>query len=582
MKLLLIINRSSLINKFNISTVFIALLISFCIAFADAISPERLIQWSPGITVSIPVKTDTADVKTFGAIGDSVADDYAAFKAAIDALPATGGVVKIPEGRYRISQSLIINRGIVLFGAGSSKTKLYFEITDAKPCIDIITYQRGTWTDVRDGFTKGSREIQVLDGSSFSAGDFAEIQQANDSAVMYTDPEWKAAWSENSAGQLFVIESVLGNTLKLKRPLYLDYSAILNPQIRKQGFVTFASVENLFIAKTVSTADGPTISLKNAAYCTVKSIESDHTRKAHITCETVYACVFRDSYFHHAYDYGGDGHGYGISLGYHVTDCLAENNIFRHLRHAMLTQLGACGNVYGYNYSSENVQGTGETNLNDGWTPCDISMHGHYPNNNLFEGNIVQEVDFSDCWGPCGGGNTVFRNKVLSEGIEVFDHSDNQNIAANVIPTEEFGIVVETGITGTLTHGNVLNSIVSWDSGVTDHTFPPSYYLLSKPSFFGDFTWPLFGPDITGQSILPAEERYKNSTAVNKTVSILPQSAKKIKSAAIYNIRGQRIANEFQSGITDIKKSDRASSGCYLSVKEKGNVRIVRNVDITK
>ena len=261
---------------------------------------------------------------------------------------------------------------------------LYFEMTDATPCIDIITYQRGAWTNVTGGFARGSRQVQVADASSFSAGKFAEIQQANDSVVMYTDTEWNQSWAANSVGQLFLIKSVSGNTLTLNRPLYMDYRADLQPQILRQGFVTFAGVENLFIAKTVSTADGVTISLKNAAYCRVQAVESYHTRKAHITCESVYACVFRDSCMHHSYDYGGDGHGYGVTLGLHVTDCLIENNIFRHLRHAMMVQVGASGNVFGYNYSIENVQGVGETNLNEGWTPCDISIHGHFPNNTLY------------------------------------------------------------------------------------------------------------------------------------------------------------------------------------------------------
>lgn len=568
----------------NIHILFITFLATatISVAYGDAIPPERLIQWAPGINVAIPAKTDTNDVKSYGAKGDSLTDDFAAFKAAIDSLPSNGGVVKIPEGKYRINQSLTINRGIVLCGAGPSKTKLYFDITDTKPCIDIITYQRGTWTNATGGFTKGSREVQVSDASSFSAGCFAEIQQNNDSAVMYTDPEWKTDWSENAPGQLFVIESVSGNTLKLNRPLYLDYSTNFNPQIRKQGFVTFAGVENLFIAKTVSTADGATISLKNAAYCYVKSIESDHSRKAHITCETVYASEFRDSYFHHAFDYGGDGHGYGVCLGLHVTDCLTENNIFRHLRHAMIIHLGTSGNVFGYNYSVENVQGTGETNLNQDWTPCDISLHGHYPNHNLFEGNYVQEVDFSDYWGPCGDGNTAFRNMVMSEGIEVMDHSNNQNIAANIIPTEKFGVIVETGISGTLIHGNVINNTVNWASDLTDHTFPSSYYLQTKPSFFGDLSWPPYGPDVTSQGMLPAEKRYTNATAAKRSVSMRTPARKNVESAAIYNIRGQRIQSDLKSGLHNISKSLKTSSGFYLSVAGNGKDIIIGKIDNIK
>jgi hypothetical protein len=556
---------------------FLSLLfIFFSSSRGDAIPAGRLTQWSPGITVSIPAKSDTVDVRAYGALGDSVADDYAAFKAAIDALPVSGGVVKIPKGKYCIGQSITIDRGIVLFGAGSTQTKLYFKNSDTKPCIEIIKYQRGTWTNVTGGFTRGSHQVQVSDISSFTVGNFAEIQQANDSSVMYTDPEWIQSWAENSVGQFFIIEAISGNTLTLNRPLYLDYNAKLNPQIRKQGLVTFAGVENLFITKTVSTADGATISLKNVAYCWVKAVESDHTKKAHIMCESVYACVFRDSYFHHSYDYAGDGHGYGISLGLHVTDCLIENTIFRHLRHAMLTQLGASGNVFGYNYSIDNVQGVGETDLNQEWTPCDISMHGHFPNNNLYEGNLVQEIDIADYWGPCGEGNTVFRNKVVQEGIDLFDHSNDQNIAANVLPTQSYGITIGSEIAGTLSHGNVINGVVQWDQSITDHTFPNSYYLTSKPAFLGSTQWPVFGPDVTGEYTLPAQQRYETGNyilAVKKNPLHTPSHTRKFRSSdRIYNIKGQKNSTAINHGFLNVNKTKQTSSGRYFIFNGQENV----------
>ncbi|MBN2036349.1 MAG: hypothetical protein JW768_06365 [Chitinispirillaceae bacterium] len=567
----------------------VAFLVSAVLAFspatrADPIPLERRVAWQPGIAVSVPAKPDTVDVMAYGAAGDSSADDAAAFTAAIAALPASGGVVAIPAGRFRISQSLTIDRGIVLCGAGYKQTRLYFEMSDATPCIDIITYQRSAWTDATAGYTKGSRQVQVADASSFSPGCFAEIQQENDSAVMYTDTAWKQDWSENSVGQIVVVEAVSGNMLTLNRPLYLDYRADLHPQIRKQGLVTFAGVENLFITKTVATADGATISLKNAAYCRVRAVESYHTRKAHITCNTVYACEFRDSYFHHAYDYGGDGHGYGVTLGLHVTDCCIENNIFRHLRHAMMVQVGASGNVFGYNYSVENVQGAGETNLNDGWTPCDISMHGHYPNNNLFEGNVVQEIDIADYWGPCGPGNTVFRTTVMAEGIDVLDHSHDQNLGANVLPARDYGILVDTGISGTLSHGNVINATVQWDQSISDHAFPPSYYLTSKPLFFGDLPWPIFGPDVAQQCTLPAQKRFQDSQYIAAAARPVHKAFffDTMQPYAVYTILGQRIGMVTQRDVRKRNRIGLTRSGCYVVGSIKARERIAKKIAVVR
>ncbi len=148
--------------------------------------------------------------------------------------------------------------------------------------------------------------------------------------------------------------------------------------------------------------------------------------------EATLGCEFRDSYFHHSFSYGGGGSGYGVSFGRHVTDALCENNVFNHLRHAMIIQVGAAGCVFGYNYSINPVQGDGEVNHNQGWVPPDLSLHGRFAQMNLFEGNMVQEIGIADYWGPMGPGNTFLRNDVSGKGVFLYDHSHHQNIIGNV------------------------------------------------------------------------------------------------------------------------------------------------------
>jgi polygalacturonase len=46
--------------------------------------------------------TAIVDVRSFGAVGDGVRDDTAAFQAAINSLPSTGGTVTVPAGTYLI------------------------------------------------------------------------------------------------------------------------------------------------------------------------------------------------------------------------------------------------------------------------------------------------------------------------------------------------------------------------------------------------------------------------------------------------------------------------------------------------
>jgi hypothetical protein len=69
----------------------------------------------------IPTPPVTVDVRAFGAKGDGITDDSAAFLEAI--AKTVSGVIFVPEGRYKITRILEINRpGVVLRGAGTDKT----------------------------------------------------------------------------------------------------------------------------------------------------------------------------------------------------------------------------------------------------------------------------------------------------------------------------------------------------------------------------------------------------------------------------------------------------------------------------
>lgn len=58
-----------------------------------------------------------ANVKDFGAVGGGVTDDTAAIQAAIDSLPASGGVVFFPIGVYMVSVPLVMKAQVMLMGS---------------------------------------------------------------------------------------------------------------------------------------------------------------------------------------------------------------------------------------------------------------------------------------------------------------------------------------------------------------------------------------------------------------------------------------------------------------------------------
>jgi hypothetical protein len=168
----------------------------------------------------------------------------------------------------------------------------------------------------------------------------------------------------------------------------------------------------------------------------------------------------------------------------------------------MLVQTGANGNVYSYNYSVNPVQGEGETNLNKGWIPPDISIHGHYTFMNLFEGNHVSEIGIADYWGPAGPGNTFFRNRVIDEGIFFYDQTHRQNVVGN--ETTAITDRDKKGKDNLIVANIVGNKHVS---PVPD--LPGSLYLNKPPSFLKGYKWPVYGPDVSGKNKLPAQVRYE-------------------------------------------------------------------------
>jgi len=495
-----------------------------CLVSSQEIIPaERRIRWNPGIPGGIPEITGPVEnIVNHGADPTGKADSRAAIDAAMDALPAEGGVILIPEGTFRIGSKISIGKDRVVFRGTGKESRLLSE-ADGN-CIEVVANQMGKWQVLTDGATKCALTVTVEDGSLFTPGKFAEITQDNDSLLMYTDPTWIVSWAENSVGQLFEVESVNGNDVTFRTPVHHNFSTGLNARIRPQELVVNVGFENFFIEKRV--ARSHTFVFRNAAYCWISDVESYHTRRTHVNQKTCLGNEIRESYFHASFSYGGGGSGYGVECGTHVTNTLVENNIFDSLRHAMLIQVGANGNVYGYNYSINTVQGDGETNLNIGWDSPDISVHGHYPFMNLFEGNEVEEIGIGDYWGPAGPGNTYFRNRVNGEGIVFHDASHLQNLVGNVT----------TGLKDTearskqkLEHGNVVNGVAEWDPGIPSWELPFSLYLEASPAFFQDHQWPAFGPDATAGNKLPAQTRYEELTTPPVSTHQAPSSIAPVK-----------------------------------------------------
>lgn len=84
--------------------------IAAALTFATVAAPASATtaNWwsqSPAVTIG----SGYVNVRNFGAMGNGVTDDTAAFQAAINALPASGGTVVVPTGTYMIDATKSIN-----------------------------------------------------------------------------------------------------------------------------------------------------------------------------------------------------------------------------------------------------------------------------------------------------------------------------------------------------------------------------------------------------------------------------------------------------------------------------------------
>jgi len=498
-----------------------------------------MIEWSPGIPGGIPTYPVSINVKNapYNAKGDGIGDDTTAIKQAVANCPA-GTAVYLPEGTYRLTSEIIIDRkSIVLRGDGPGKTRLRNEAT-SNDAIVLQGVSTASKADVLSGYSKGSTSIIVGAASAFRVGNYIMISQVNDPSVSAEMPNY----CERAIAQIVRITAISGNTITINRPLYYSYGSSFDPEIQKYDMIEKAGVEDLYVERVNGGSYSNSVYLNMAANCWVKNIESYNAVANHVGTEMAYGCEIRDSYMHHGHSYTS-GRAYGVWLFNRTTDSLVENNILYYLRHEVTIEYGGCGNVIGYNY--------GERIFDDFYPNTDylcegIHAHGGHPYMNLIEGNICPHIVFDNALGSSRH-NTVFRNHVTrySEGlaepviynlnaIEVQKNNLYENVIGNVLcrPGDK-GVMecacMEPGVwrfgadqadcspidsraeATLLRHGNFdyVSGTTSWDPEIGDRNLPASYYLTSRPTFFGALAWPSIGPDLNPMvGDLPAKLRF--------------------------------------------------------------------------
>ncbi|MDQ3047878.1 MAG: T9SS type A sorting domain-containing protein [Bacteroidota bacterium] len=486
----------------NYSFLFVLFLVRL-VSAAQIIPATRTVNWSlAGLSNPIPEPSTSIDIASFGGSGDSITNNDLPLQNALASVAGNPTIIYFPAGNYQFTSSFNIPSGTILRGDSTAKTNFLFNLSGAAYDLFGITGSpSGNEFLLNDSASRGNSFLLTSDTTGFLPGDYIKIFQDDSSLV-------NDSWAYNSIGQILKIVRVAIDSLFFESPLRRSYLLTDSARIRKINPISNVGFECFYIERLdVTTSQTSNFNFDHAVNCRITGVESNKTNFAHVSISSSSNILIRGNYFHHAFAYSGGGKGYGVMLQFATGEVLVENNIFKTLRHAMILQAGANGNVFGYNYSLDPYWNEGSLPAN---SAGDMVLHGNYPYTNLFEGNICQNMVVDNSHYINGPYNTFFRNRAAGYGLIMNNSpaSNDQNFSGNEITnTATFMGQYYLSGTGHFEYGNNVRGTIT--PAGTSGTMPDSYYLSSAPAFFGGTTWPTIGgPHPYNTGTIPAQTNF--------------------------------------------------------------------------
>ena len=450
--------------------------------------------------------------------------------SAIAACPSNQ-VVYLNAGTY--SGNIAINKsGVTLRGAGPTKTIINgnIEIGDWHVWDAMTTSpSSGNHVNWTAGLSQGSTNITVASASGYSVGQLIVLDQLNDANTSAWNNE--SSYSPNKGisvaypndgrdriqYQLNRIAAINGSNITLENPVYMpNLDANLDPETwrfpsqpvvmsgaegLRCGFFRFHYTYACWATNVTSVACQSDVGTFMCLWSARNSI---------VGCTITSSSTCSD--------------GYGLELR-GCAGLLIENNIIDKIGPALMPNCTQ-GSVIAYNVIT-NVTSASS------WMSAGFLNHGSFPCMNLIEGNVVPRIDWDNTDGPSGY-NVAHRNWCQGidqartaygniEAISIQGTNRNHSVIGNVLGTAgvtyaayqdgpncsggkriyaigfwraECSTPYDPVTASTLIRAynwNQYNSAIVADGyGASD--IPASYYLTSKPSWFGNLAWPPIDP----------------------------------------------------------------------------------------
>ena len=351
-------------------------------------------------------------------------------------------------------------------------------------------------------------------------------------------------------------------TITIAPALYTAYT--LSPQALPFTPTRYTGIENLQIYSnnTHTSERNAPIALYSCLYCWIKGVEENYTDGDYTKVYWALHFEIRDSYFSNGFSHGPGTNNNAVWVGFKASAGKIENNIIDRCENPVMLQFGAAGNVVSYNYATGCYGEPTSITLTIEWHSAHEQFNlvegnvvpqlwldvGHGSTSqttsfrNWFQGTgkvcntSIDSRGTITCSGSKGFYTTDGARAIADDSLsvssnfvgDVLGSSQQQGLSGNKIalvkwPTTRnyngtsYGFSFGYSLFGddgsdsfdstnpystSFIHGvyNNIDSSTTWANGVT-HTLPASFYLNSKPAWWGDsIPWPSVGPDVTGGS----------------------------------------------------------------------------------
>ncbi|MCF8257529.1 MAG: T9SS type A sorting domain-containing protein [Flavobacteriales bacterium] len=489
--------------------ILILLLLPFLAEAQVTIPDHRRTDWHlAGNTQPVTASDNVISILDFGGDPTGTASCNTAYTAAIVSLGGGAGTILFPEGEYLFNSGITVPDSVFIQGE-STATVLRFEIPGNGDLIRITGSVDDQPLPFAMAASRGDHTITLEDASSLTEGDIIRLAMTDNDLVF-------SNWAYGTLGQVVEVTAIEGSTVTLADPLNTYYPMGRAPKAVRVEPVRAAGVECLSIVRdNVADAQTSNIYIRAAFNCVVRNVHSTFGAFAHVEVNVSTHVTVEGCYFNQAIGYGSGGRGYGVMLQETSSFNHVQNNIMDHLRHSMIAQTGANGNVFSYNFSRDPYWTDVSLPAN---SAGDLVMHGNYAYMNLAEGNTVQHIVVDASHGTNGPMNTFFRNRAQLYGF--FSDSGTPTDSLNLIGNETtnsglfMGNFIVTGV-GHINHGNNVRGTTTpagtEDIGIESLLYPSGNY----PSFMED-ALPYIGyPLAMNANTTPANARYLSGTYVS-------------------------------------------------------------------